>query len=117
MASSRSDLLRMGAVIALLLVATGGVLLATSGGSDDPGRAGGLPTMDGVLAAVDTEKLVLTPSGGGSPQTFDVRPIDARRLDLLHLQQHMTQQLPSRVHYLEEDGRRYAVRVDDLPSG
>jgi hypothetical protein len=114
--SSRSDLLRMGAVIALLLLVTGGLLLVTSGGSDDRADSK-LPTMDGVLASVDGEKLVLTPTGGGSPQTFELRPIDARRLDLLHLQQHMAQQLPSRVHYLEEGARRYAVRVDDLPPG
>jgi hypothetical protein len=114
MASSRSDLLRMGAVIALLLLITGGLLLVTSGGSDDRGGSG-LATTDGVLAAVSDDRLTLTPADGGSLQTFELRPIDARRLDLLHLQQHMAQRLPSRVHYLEEGAKRYAVRVDDLP--
>jgi hypothetical protein len=112
--TQRGDLVRMGAILLGLLVVTGAVLLATSGsggGSSTIGRG----TVDGTLLSASQEQgLLLRPSDGGAVQRFAVRPIDVRRLDFFHLQDHASQKLPSRVHYEEEGGVRYAVRVDDL---
>ncbi len=115
MASSpRSDLIRMGAVLAALLAVTGVALFFTQGGSTC-GGADRFQTVDGRLTAVDQTRLVLQPAAGGPPQTFAIRPIDVRELDIAHLQSHMAQGLPSRVIYEQDGATRYAVRVDDLP--
>ena len=111
--SSRSDVVRMGAVLVALLVVTGVVLLLTGGGSSAGGREG-LETRDGVLVRVEPTRLVLQPSSGGGTVTFRLRPIDARRIDLVHLQTHRDQGLASRVFFQRDDGRLYALRVDDL---
>jgi hypothetical protein len=111
--SSRSDLVRMAAVLAALLVVTGAVLLLTGGGSGD--RVSESATVDGRLTVVEQTRLVLQPNDGGPQQTFSIRPTDVARLDLPHLETHAADQLPSRVFYETEGSTRYAVRVDDLP--
>jgi hypothetical protein len=112
--TERGDLVRMGAILVGLLVVTGAVLLATgSGGGGSPSVQRG--TVDGTLLSASQEQgIVVQPSGGGPVQRFAVRPIDVRRLDFFHLQDHASQKLPSRVFYEQEGGQRYAVRVDDL---
>lgn len=113
MASSpRSDVLRMGAVMVALLALTALVLLLTSGSSG--GTRERVASRDGLLTVVEPKRIVLEPSDGGSPVTFALRPIDARRVDLVHLQAHRDQGLASRVFFEREDGRLYALRVDDL---
>ncbi|HEX2086775.1 MAG TPA: hypothetical protein VHF89_13940 [Solirubrobacteraceae bacterium] len=107
----RSDLLRLVGLIAALLVLVAIVLLASGGGGDE--RSSGQVT--GVLTSVSPEQLVLQPNGGGGPQTFRIRPQDRTKLDLIHLQQHAADSLPSIVHYEQEGDARYAVRVDDAP--
>jgi hypothetical protein len=93
------------------------VLLAGSGGGSGS-RAGTAPDgskyLDGVLTTVSDSELVLTPSDGSSPVRFELRPIDARRLDLFHLELHARDRLPSRVFFTEEGDARTVLRVDDL---
>jgi hypothetical protein len=108
----RSDLMRLGAMLAVLLVVTGIVLLATRGGSDG-GSSQRVATVTGVLTEVGESRLVLQPDDGGAPLTFQVRPEDARRLDLFHLRQHSSQQLSTIVTYERQGGTLYATRADD----
>ena len=113
--TQRSDLVRMAAILVGLLVVTGAILLATgsSGGGESSSVARG--TVDGtLLSASQDQGIVVQSSDGGPVQRFAVRPIDVRRLDFFHLQDHASQKLPSRVFYEQEGGTRYAVRVDDL---
>lgn len=107
----RSDLLRMAAVLAVLLVVTAGILL-TSGGSGSGGR-GEVSTVTGVLTQVADERLVLRPDDGRAELTFQLRPEDARRLDLFHLQEHSSQGLSTIVTYERDGGTMYATRADD----
>lgn len=102
----------MSAVLVALLTVTGVVLLFTGSGSSEGG--GGLESRDGVLSRVEPTQIVLEPSDGGSAVTYALRPIDARRIDLPHLQAHREQGLASRVFFEREGGALYAVRVDDL---
>jgi hypothetical protein len=111
--SPRSDLIRMGAVLAALLAVTGVALLLTQGSSDGAG-AERFKSVDGRITAIDQTGLVLQPAAGGPAQSFTIRPSDVRRLDIAHLQTHMAQGLPSRVFYEDDGAARYAVRVDDL---
>jgi hypothetical protein len=112
--TERGDLVRMGAILVGLLVVTGAILVATSGtGGGKATTARG--TVDGTLLSASQEQgIVVQPADGGPVQRFSVRPIDVRRLDFFHLQDHASQKLPSRVFYEQEGGTRYAVRVDDL---
>lgn len=110
-AMPKSDLLRMAAVLAILLAVTAGVLL-TSGGSG----GGGEPDVDmvtGVLTQVADERLVLRPNDGRAELTFQVRPEDARRLDLFHLQEHSSRGLSTIVTYEQDGATMYATRADD----
>ncbi len=99
------------AVCCLLLVlapaACGDEDGAASGGSVEAGTA------DGILTVVTGDELVLR-TFDGDEITFALRPADARQLDLLHLQLHARDRLPSRVHYEAEGSTWYATRVDDL---
>ena len=94
------------------------VLLALAGaacGSDEGAAAGPVETgtADGILTLVTGEQLVLR-TVEGDEITFALRPEDARRLDLLHLQLHARDRLPSRVHYEAQDSAFYATQVVDL---
>ena len=109
----RRDLLRLTALIVALLAIVGAVLLA-GGGDGASERSSG--RMQGVLTEVTDARLVLQPSGGGSPQEFAIRPEDRPRLDLFHLQQHAADALPSIVHFERVGDTRFAVRVDDAPT-
>ena len=109
--SPRSDLLRMGGFLAVLLLVTGVVVLAMGGG----GSGGAAGTVEGRIATVNERELVLRPEGGGAIQRFVIRPIDVRVLDIPHLQTHAAQGLPSRVVFERDGATRHVVRVDDLP--
>jgi hypothetical protein len=98
--------------LALLCVLV--LALAGCGSGDDAGASAGEPqTADGILIEVTGDELVLRTTTGDD-MVFAVRPVDQRNLDLLHLQLHARDQLPSRVHYTAEDGTNYATQVDDL---
>lgn len=90
--------------------------LALAGCGSGDGADAGAPvdqTADGILVEVTGDTLVLRTTAG-EDLVFAVRPVDQRNLDLLHLQLHARDQLPSRVHYTAEDGTNYATQVDDL---
>ena len=105
----RRDLLRLAGLIAALLVLVGVVLLAGGGGGPAETTSG---RMTGILTTVSDTRLDLR-TDTGDTQAFAIRPQDRRNLDLFHLQQHSADALPSIVHYEEEGGTLYAVRVDD----
>jgi hypothetical protein len=108
----------MAAILALLLAAAGGAGFALSGAGSggDAGPATASPTrgaLTGVLTDVRHDRLTLAPEGGGETEVFGVRPIDQRRLDLSHLEEHVEQVWPVVLHFDTVDGVRYATRVDD----
>ena len=105
----RRDLLRLAGLIAALLALVGVVLLAGGGGGSEEAASG---RMTGILTSVSDTRLDLRPDTGDTP-VFTIRPQDRRNLDLFHLQQHSADALPSIVHYEQEGGTLYAVRVDD----
>ncbi|CAA9531886.1 MAG: hypothetical protein AVDCRST_MAG85-3754 [uncultured Solirubrobacteraceae bacterium] len=116
--TDRRDLLRLVGFLAALLVVTGAIVLATSGGSkgdDGPRAAGGAQTLDGIVMEVDAVKLVLRPATGGENVTFEIRAVDQPNFDVFHLQQHAADGLNTRVTYLQDGTRRYALRADDAP--
>jgi hypothetical protein len=97
--------------VAPLLLA---LLALSCGGADDAGdEAPVTGTTAGVIVEVTDQQITLAPDGGGEPERFAVRPIDARRLDLFHLAQHAQARWPVRVVWRAVDGIRYAERVDD----
>jgi len=107
----RRDVLRLAGLIAALLVIVGVVLLL-GGGGDGSSSQGASGRMTGVLTSVSDTRLDLRTESGDT-QAFTVRPQDRRNLDLFHLQQHAADALPSIVHYEQEGGTLYAIRVDD----
>ncbi|HEX2086290.1 MAG TPA: hypothetical protein VHF89_11455, partial [Solirubrobacteraceae bacterium] len=101
----RRDLLRLVGLIAALLAIVAVVLLASGGGGAERPSSG---QVTGILTSVTPERLVLRPSDGGEAQTFAIRPQDRQNLDLIHLQQHAADALPSIVHYEREGDERFA---------
>lgn len=91
------------------------VLAPTACGSEDGAASGPVQTgtADGILTSVTGEELVLR-TLEGDEITFQLRAVDVRNLDLLHLQLHARDRLPSRVFYEAEGDTFYATRVDDL---
>jgi len=91
------------------------------GGSapEAPVNVSDLPYMDGTLVEVDPPTLVLRPfepEAGESEIEFTIRPQDEKRFDIAHLRSHSSIGLPTRLFYLEENGRRYAVYKQDAPA-
>lgn len=115
--TDRRDLLRLTGFLAALLVVTGAIVLATSSGSkgdSGPSAPGGTQTIDGIVMQVDAVKLVLRPAGG-QDVTFEIRAVDQPNFDVFHLKQHAADGLNTRVTYLQDGSRRYALRADDAP--
>jgi hypothetical protein len=109
----RSDLIRLGGLLAVLGIITAAVLLlGGSGGGSASGPSTG--RVQGVITQVDETKIVLAPDGGGT-RTFVIRPQDLRRLDLFHLREHSQQQLESVVWFERAGSEEFATRVDDAP--
>ena len=78
-----------------------------------------LPTMDGTLVVVEPPKLVLSafkPVDGQEEIEFTIRDQDKRNFDVAHLRSHSSIGLPTRIFYLEEGGKRYAVYKTDAPA-
>jgi hypothetical protein len=106
----------MAVVLGLLLVAAGAIGFALSRDEDDApaeatSAASGATT--GILVSVDDDRLLLDPGTGDEPLTFAVRPIDYRRIDIPHLNEHVEERWPVRIHWTLEGDTRYAERVDD----
>jgi hypothetical protein len=116
--TDRREILRLTGILAALLVVTGLILLATSGGgsdSPDEGAAAGQRTVDGLVLEATPEQLRLRPQAGGSEIAFGIRQVDRPSFDVFHLQQHAADGLLTRVTYFEQGGRLYALRADDAP--
>ena len=116
--TDRRDLLRLTGFLVALLVVAGAIMLATQGGGSDSGEqaaAGGQQQIDGLVMQATSELLVLRPSDGSAERRFAIRPTDAPKFDVFHLQQHAADGLPTRVTYVEQDGALYALRADDAP--
>jgi hypothetical protein len=78
-----------------------------------------LPKMDGTLVVVEPPRLVLRPFqpvDGQREVEFTIREQDMKNFDLAHLRSHSSIGLPTRLFYLEEDGKRYAVYKVDAPA-
>ena len=113
-AIERRDLIRLGALVAVLLAATRAILAAGAGSEGGSDRPSGTRSIDGVLTTVSQAELVITPSDGSAPVRFALTPAEARQLDLFHLELHARDRLPSRRFYVQQGNRRSVVRVDDL---
>jgi hypothetical protein len=110
----RRDLIRLGLLIVVLLVVSGVIALASSGsGGSDKGTGPNRGEVTGVITTITEDRLVLKPIDGGAEETFAIRGVDVRRLDLFHLQQHSAQSLPTTVVWLRDGGTRYAISAND----
>ncbi len=117
--TDRRDLIRLAAVLTALLVLAGGIMLLTQGGADD-GDSGAAADgtqliVDGVVTEVTPEKLVLRPNDGTPLMTFLIRATERPSFDIFHLQEHAADGLSTRVTYVKQGERTYALRADDAP--
>ena len=109
------------AAIATILVAVG-LYALFGGGSGEPGRpagAAGLAHVDGTLAVVEQDRLVMRtfqPLDGRSEVTFTILPGDQGNFDIAHLQSHSSVAIPARIFYRREGGTYYAVYKEDAPA-
>lgn len=111
----RRELLRLAGLLGLLLLVTGAIVLFTQGGGSGQERAAAL---EGTITSVREDGFTLRPADGGPERELGVQPRDAAVVDLPHLQEHVTDQVPVRVLLREERGVTYAREVVDLvPSG
>jgi hypothetical protein len=115
--TDRRDLIRLGALLGALLLVAGVIMFATEGGSGSSGAKAraGEATIDGRVLSVTTEKLVLQPADGSPEISFDIRQIDLKRFDVFHLEQHAQQGLLTRVTFIRDKGKLYAVNALDAP--
>lgn len=100
------------------LLAAAGLIMLFGGGSDEPAKpaaAEGLAYMDGTLAVVEQDRLVLKPFSGSREITFTIRAEDQDNFDIAHLQSHSSVAIPTRIYYREQDGAFYAVYKEDAP--
>jgi hypothetical protein len=78
-----------------------------------------LPTMDGTLVVVEPPRLVLKPFepvDGNEEIEFTIREQDTKNFDVAHLRSHSSIGLPTRLYYLEEGGKYFAVYKTDAPA-
>jgi len=86
------------------------------GGPKAPVDVFKLPRMDGTLVVVEPPRLVLKPFDGASDVQFTIRDQDRRNFDVAHLRSHSSIGLPTRIYFLQEGGKRYAVYKTDAPA-
>ena len=91
------------------------------GGStpEAPVNLSDVPYIDGTLVEVEPPTLVLRPfdeSAGAEEMEFTIRPQDEQHFDVAHLRSHSSIGLPTRLYYLEENGRKFAVYKQDAPA-
>ena len=114
----RPPRLRFLAAALVTLLAAAGLIMLFGGGSDEPAKpaaAEGLAYMDGTLAVVERDRLVMRPATGGREVTFVIRAEDASNFDIAHLQSHSSVAIPTRIFYRDEGGTLYAVYKEDAP--
>lgn len=83
-----------------------------------PTNLSDLPTVDGTLNVVEAERLVMTPFeplDGDSEVEFEIPEKYQGNFDVAHLRSHSSVGIPTRIYYLEQDGRRLAVYKEDAP--
>ncbi len=113
------------------LLATGGALLtvflgvalwlfgSTPPEIERPAGIESLPSIDGTLLIVDSDRLVLdafTTLDGEDELEFVIRPEDAGHFDLAHLRSHSSIALPTRLYYERDGDTLYAVYKEDAPA-
>ena len=84
-----------------------------------PVNVASLPAVDGTLVVVDLPRLVLKsfrPLDGKTELEFTVREQDRENFDVAHLRSHSSIGLPTRIYYLQENGKLYAVFKEDAPA-
>jgi hypothetical protein len=84
-----------------------------------PAGVTSLPSIDGTLAEVGGDRLVLKafrPLGGRNEVTFTIRSRDRRHFDLAHLRSHSSIALPTRLYYERQGERLFAVYKEDAPA-
>jgi hypothetical protein len=108
------------AVVTLILL--GGLFWLFRPGGEDakaPVDVFKLPTMDGTLVVVEPPRLVMKPFepvDGKEEIEFTIREQDKGNFDVAHLRSHSAVGLPTRLYYLEEGGKYYAVYKTDAPA-
>jgi hypothetical protein len=113
------------------LLATGGALLtlflgitlwlfgSTPPEIERPAGIESLPSIDGTLLVVESDRLVLdafTQLDGDDELEFTIRPEDASHFDLAHLRSHSSIALPTRLYYERDGDTLYAVYKEDAPA-
>lgn len=84
-----------------------------------PVNISSLPAVDGTLVVVDLPRLVLKtfrPIEGKTEIEFTVREEDRENFDVAHLRSHSSIGLPTRIYYVRENGRFFAVYKEDAPA-
>jgi hypothetical protein len=105
----------------LSLLAAVGLIALFGGGSDEPDKPAGvdqLAFVDGTLAVVEQERLVMKPFepvDGKAEIELVVRPQDAGNFDIAHLQSHSSVAIPTRIYYRREGDTFYAIYKEDAP--
>ena len=106
-------------VTLILLVGLFWLFRPGDGAPEAPVDVFSLPTVDGTLVVVEPPRLVLKPFkpvDGQEELEFTIREQDQKNFDIAHLRSHSSIGLPTRLFYLEEGGKRYAVYKTDAPA-
>jgi hypothetical protein len=85
---------------------------------DAPTNLSDLPTVDGTLNVVEADRLVMTafePLDGDTEVEFEIPEKYQGNFDVAHLRSHSSVGIPTRIYYLEQDGKRLAVYKEDAP--
>jgi len=104
------------------LLASVGLYALFGGGSGEPDRPAGVENLafvDGTLAVVEQNRLVMRtfqPLEGESEVTFSIAPQDQGNFDIAHLQSHSSVAIPTRIYYRKQGGTLFAVYKEDAPA-
>lgn len=117
---SRTRLLAVVTALLVVLVAGLGWLFAGEGAPPErpPVALESLARVDGTLTVVEKDRLVMkpfTPLDGKAQVEFALVDEYRQYFDLAHLRSHAAVGIPTRVYYLERDGRLVAVYKADAP--
>ena len=107
--------------VVMVLLLAGLFWLFRPGGEDAkaPVDVFKLPKIDGTLVVVEPPRLVMRPFqpvDGKDEIEFTIREQDKKNFDVAHLRSHSSIGLPTRIYYLEEGGKRFAVYKTDAPA-
>lgn len=84
-----------------------------------PADIASLPSVDGTLLVVESDRLVLDAFRkveGEREITFVIRERDRSHFDLAHLRSHSSIALPTRLFYERDGDTYYAVYKEDAPA-